>query len=130
MRERIARFMIGRYGIDDLTRFLNIVVLLSLFLGIFVSSSISSLGMVLLTYQYFRIFSRNIYKRSKENEAYLRLRNRIDRWFSIRKQRFSQRKDYRFFTCPSCKQRLRVHRGKGKIALTCPKCRTQFIKKS
>lgn len=130
MRERMGRFMIGRNGIDDLGRFLNIVILTLLILGMFVSSLLSSLGMMLLIYQYFRVFSRNVYKRSAENKAYLQLRNRIGGWFSVRKKRVSQCKDYRFYTCPSCKQNLRVPRGKGKISLTCPKCRTQFERKS
>ncbi len=130
MRERMQRFMMGRNGVDDLSRFLNVVVLICIILGIFISPTISTLGFLILIYHYFRIFSRNIYKRAIENKAYLQLRNRTVRWFFTQKQRFSQRKDYRFFTCPSCKQTLRVPRGKGKIALTCPKCRTEFVRKS
>lgn len=130
MREKITRFMMGRNGVDDLSRFLNVVVFIFLLLGIFVSSFLSTLGFGILTYQYFRILSRNVYQRFRENTIYLNLRSGMIRWLFVRKQRFSERKAYRFFTCPSCKQVLRVPRGKGRIVLTCPKCREQFERKS
>ncbi len=46
------------------------------------------------------------------------------------KKRWAQRSTYRFFKCPQCKQTVRVPKGRGKICITCPKCKTEFIKKS
>lgn len=130
MRQRMQRFMYGRYGADDLGKFLNIVILILLMLGILFEPQISSLALALLVCQFFRMFSRNTSKRAEENNAYLRVRRRITGWFSTRRQRFAQRKTHRFYRCPSCRQTLRVPKGKGKLSLTCPKCQTNFVKKS
>lgn len=37
---------------------------------------------------------------------------------------------HRVFKCPSCKQALRVPRGKGKILITCQNCGHKFQKKT
>lgn len=130
MRERFQLFMYGRYGMDELGRFINILTLIILVLGVFLSPQITILAVALLVYEYFRVLSRNAYKRSRENAVYLHLRKRVKRWFFTCKQRFLQRKTHRFYRCPSCRQTLRVPRGKGKISLTCPKCHIEFIKNS
>lgn len=130
MRERLSRFFYGRNGSDELSRFLSIVSLVLLLLGMFILPALSSLGIALYIYGLFRMLSRNLYKRSQENDAYLELRGRAAGWFSGKKTRFAQRKTHRFFKCPSCKQTVRVPRGKGNISITCPSCRAQFTKKS
>ena len=79
---------------------------------------------------YFRMFSRNLAKRHAENQKFLNFRYERTVGWNRFKKRTAQRKDYRFFKCPSCKQRVRVPRGHGKIEITCPKCRTCFVKKS
>ena len=65
-----------------------------------------------------------------ENEKFMSLTAGIRRLFSKEKYMMKQRKDYRIFTCPGCKQKIRIPKGKGKIEITCPKCRTKFIKKT
>lgn len=130
MRERIRRFMIGRYGLDDLGRFLNVLTLVILLVSMLFLPALSIFGILLLVYEYFRIFSRNHYKRAMENGVYLRARMAVkNRVLSIR-QRLAQRKIYRFYRCPNCRQALRVPRGKGKLQVSCPKCGTRFMKKS
>lgn len=131
MREKFRRFMAGRYGVDELSKFLNIVLLVLLVMSIFIRSGILYLlALGILIYSYFRMFSRNISKRYEENQKFVNFRYRnVVKWNNFKK-RFAQRKEYRFYHCPQCKQTVRVPRGRGKICITCPKCRTEFVKKS
>ncbi len=85
---------------------------------------------VLLVYIYFRMFSRNLYKRSEENGKYMRMRYRFEAQMRLYKESWVQRKDYKFFTCPSCHAKLRVPRHKGKVKILCRKCGTSFFGKS
>ena len=90
---------------------------------------LSLLCWVVLFVCYFRIFSRNIYARQMENQKLLRL------WYRLKNKTANrptaqERKNYKVFVCPTCKQKLRVPRGKGTISITCPKCATSFIKKT
>lgn len=130
LRLKLSRFMIGRYGVDDLNRFLNIVVLLLIILGIFTSRYFTYLGFILILCEYFRVFSRDINKRSKENVFYLNQKIKIDKWAANIKIRFSQRKTHRFYTCPSCKKTVRIPKGKGTVMIKCPACNTEFKRKS
>ena len=88
------------------------------------------LGWAALIYSYYRIFSRNIPKRAAENRWFLAQRYAVQQRFASARTRFAQRKVYRYFRCPRCRQQLRVPRGRGRISITCPKCGTSFIKKS
>ena len=76
------------------------------------------------------LFSRNVQKRYAENQAYLMKTYKIRNWFQNQKNIWQQRKVYHIYTCPSCKQKIRIPKGKGKIEVRCPKCGTTFIKKS
>lgn len=126
--------MMGRNGADALNRMLSIVVLVLLVVGLFVrgrgAAALFGIAIVLLIYIYFRMFSRNIYQRQKENGAYLRLRYRVTSGVRGMVDRWHQRKDFRFFKCPACRTRLRVPRGKGKINIVCRKCGTSFQRKT
>jgi len=130
MRERLQRFMAGRYGVDELSKFLNFVTLFVLVAGIFLLPQASSFALVVIIINYFRIFSRNTYARSNENAAFMRKRNQLTGWFSSKKNRFTQRKTHRFYKCASCKKTVRIPRGKGKIEITCPVCQNKFIRRS
>lgn len=79
---------------------------------------------------YIRIFSRNREKRVQENYAYYALRGRVTGWLSGKKKRIADSRTHRYFKCPSCGQQVRVPKGRGMIAITCPKCHTEFRKKS
>lgn len=131
MREKFYQFMSGRNGVDDLARMQSWAVLVLLLLGIFTRLGIFSLlALVLIVYMYFRVFSRNTSKRYEENQKYLNFKyNRTVSWNRFKK-RAAQRRDYRFYKCPMCKQEVRVPKGHGKIEITCPKCREQFIRRS
>ena len=139
MRAWLQRVMAGRNGMDAFNRFLSIVTLvlivLELILGWAVSnvrliSLLNLLVLALLVYMYFRMFSRNIYRRQQENGAYLRRRYAVTSWWSGIWDRWNQRKDYKFFKCPSCRTRLRVPRGKGKLNIVCRKCGTSFQRRT
>lgn len=134
MRERLARFMAGRNGNDQLNNFLLVVDLVLLLLATFLPKSIGRflypVVLLLLVYIYFRMFSRNVYRRRDEIGKYMRLKLRVNNWFHMRRERWVQRRDYKFFTCPSCKTTLRVPRGHGRIKIVCRKCGSSFMGKS
>ena len=131
MREKFQRFMQGRYGADELSKAQNVVALVLLVISIFTRMGIFYwLAIALIIYETFRMFSKNISKRYQENQQYLNYRYKLTVKIDRYKKRFQQRKIYRFYKCPQCKQTVRVPRGRGKICITCPKCRTEFVKKS
>lgn len=135
MREKLQRFMSGRYGADELGKALNtcglICVIISMFQGLLpVLGIFYWLGIVLIVYTCFRMFSTNISKRYEENQKYKTARYRAVTKWEARKKRWAQRHTYRFFKCPDCKQMVRVPKGRGKICITCPKCKREFIKRS
>ena len=88
------------------------------------------LGAALLIFCYYRTFSRNISKRTEENYRYYTLKDRVDGKFRGLKDQWANRKLYHYYRCPKCRQKLRVPRGRGRIQISCPRCGTQFIKKS
>ena len=131
MKEKIARFMAGRYGVDYLGRFTIIAGLIALLLAGWTRSSLLKLlAWMLIIYSYYRMFSRNIYKRTQENQWYLNKTYKIRCFFARQKNMLTQRKTHHIYKCPTCKQKIRIPRGKGKIEIRCPKCNTTFIKKS
>ena len=134
MRERLARFMAGRNGNDQLNVFLLIVDLILMLLSGIFSKSIGGvlypIVIALLVYVYFRMFSRNVYKRREENGKYMRLKYKAAAELRLFKERWIQRKYYKFFTCPSCRASLRVPRHRGKIKIVCRKCGTSFFGKT
>lgn len=131
MRERIQRFMMGRYGNDQLNQFIFIVAIISMVIELITHWSLFYiLALVLLIYGYVRAFSKDINKRYEQNMKFLEKKDAVLNRFRKEKYYASQRKDYHIYTCPQCRQKIRVPKGKGKISITCPKCRTSFIKKS
>ena len=117
-------YMLGRYGTDQLNRALLIFGLVLMLPGILVGRRIpwlSWLGLfsyVPLILCIFRINSRNIAARQRENARYLNMRSRL------------QDKEHRYFRCPKCRQTVRVPSRRGKLKIRCPKCGEQFIKRT
>lgn len=116
-------FMVGRYGTDRL----NMVILCAGLAASMISafSGGTPFGVVcwllsygLMFWAIFRCLSRNTYKRYQENRQFLMF--------------FDKLKDrkHRYYTCPKCRQTVRVPRGKGKISITCPRCSEKFIRKT
>ena len=135
-RDKIAQFMYGRNGYDAFSQFLLLAaIVLMILTWIFswmppLSALFQLAEWVVLIYCIWRVMSRNIYKRQQENAKYYEKRQVAMRWLRSVKDRWQQRKDYKFFRCPSCHALLRVPKGKGKLVLTCRKCGNRFERKS
>ncbi len=126
-RERIARFMAGRYGIDRLYHFLLVLCFILIVVNLFVGSIIiSALEFALLIYATWRVLSRNVYKRQKENLAFLKIIEKPTAFFKLIKCKWRDRKTHVYRKCPSCKNNLRLPKQKGKHTVVCPCCRNRF----
>ncbi|MCI8355252.1 MAG: hypothetical protein K2P71_02540 [Lachnospiraceae bacterium] len=130
MKEKLYRFMMGRYGSDQFNRFLMLLGLVFFVISVFGVRGFYLGGLACLIYAYFRMLSRNTYKRSLENNRYLQYESKVKRYLSGWKRNLEQRKTHHIYKCPSCRQKIRIPRGKGKIEIRCPKCGQTFIKKS
>lgn len=129
LRRKFQTWMIGRYGIDELSRTLLWAGIIIMFLScIRVLRFFYPLAWILIIFSYFRAFSKNIIKRSRERDKFLRATSKIRSRFSVYKKMWKDRKTHNYYRCPGCKTMIRVPKGKGKIAITCTKCRTQIIK--
>lgn len=123
--------MQGRYGFDHFSQVIIIVALLISVVGtLFHSSLFTSLSYIPLAYAVYRTLSKDVNKRSQENYKFgfhvSNLKNRIEK--RVRLIRGSQ--THRFYQCPKCGQTIRVPKGKGKIMITCPKCKHTFVKRT
>ena len=122
LRNFVSRFMQGRYGQDRLNSTLLwtsvVLAVISIFAPGMVGLGFTLFAYTLMGIAIFRALSHNTYKRYREN-----------RWFLLQLDRLKDR-DHKYFSCPKCRQSVRVPKGKGKIAITCPKCKEKFIKKT
>lgn len=107
-----------------------VLIVLSLFFRGGFGTVLDTLGIILIVFTYFRLFSRDFQSRSEENRKFLDATSKIRRRFNRDKNIAKQLKDYHIYSCPNCKQKIRIPRGKGNIEICCPKCQTRFIKKS
>ena len=138
MRNKLYNFMQGRYGVDELGRFLNIVLIIMIVIGLFIHNYIYHfLIWFLLFFTYGRILSRNYGRQQRMNQWFLSktvgIRSLIFRSKreAQRKQEFKERnKDFHIYKCKKCGQKIRIPKGKGKIVITCPKCGYEFQKRS
>lgn len=135
-RDKFSNFMQGRYGGNDTLNkwLLGAFVVLLLLATLFQSFFLYLLTLADLIYAYFRIFSKNIPKRMEENQKFVGYKDKVVGFFKGDKKNTTtqnvQNKEYRIFKCPNCKQKVRVPKGRGKICITCPKCHTEFVKRS
>lgn len=130
MREKLQQFMWGRYGNDRFNQFLMICSLVCLVISFLGVRLFYLAAVALMVYVYFRMFSRDRSKRAAENQWYLKKQMKVRGFFQGKKREFSQRKQYRIYKCPGCGQKLRVPRGRGRIAISCRKCGHEFIRRS
>ncbi|MGN0695183.1 MAG: hypothetical protein ACI4J5_00285 [Oscillospiraceae bacterium] len=126
-RDKLLRFMQGRYGADDLYRFSAAAAGILLILNIFLKSYALWLFLtILLIWIYYRALSRNIGARQAENRAFLKIKGDVGRHFRIAKLMIRDRKTYCYKKCPVCKKMLRLPRRKGRHTVNCPQCKNDF----
>ena len=128
MKYRLMAFMAGRNGFDALSNTLIWASILAMFASRLIPNQVAhmiayEISVLVFVYGYFRVMSRNLPKRHRENMAFVG-------FFQRRKLNFQQRKTHRFFGCPQCKATLRVPKGKGRIVITCPRCGNEIHRKS
>ena len=123
--------MQGRYGSDEFSKFLVGLGMALAILNILTRSrALSLLFWVCLIYSYFRMFSKNYSARYAENQKFLQMRNKFRYKLENYKRIREQKKIYHIYSCPYCKQKIRIPKGKGTIIVTCPKCKQEFGKRS
>ena len=134
LRRKIAEFMRGRYGGTGVDK-LNFALLIFGFVVYFVSLFLRNyavwyvlIGVEIACYLWvtFRLFSRNIYARQKENAAFVKFFSKVKKFFKLQKDRIKDRKEYRYKACPHCKVVLRLPAKKGEHTVKCPKCGERF----
>lgn len=136
MKEKLIKFMQGRYGVDQFARFTMGVAIVCIILAIFAQNGsfvcviLDTAGLLAIVYTYYRMLSRDIQKRYAENQKYLSMTSKLRSRINREKSMMAQRKTHHIYTCPGCSQKIRIPRGKGKIEIDCPKCHTKFIRKS
>ena len=131
MRDWFNRFMTGRYGADELSKLMMGAAVAVMLLNLFLRSEVLNIVVtVLLLLICLRMFSRNIQKRYDENRRYLVYKGKVTGFFAKKKRTAQDLKDNHIYRCPSCGQKIRIPRGRGRIIVTCPKCKHEFEKKS
>ena len=126
-QRKVVEWLRGRQGPDDLAIFsVNLAVVLVL-VNVFARQSwLGWLALALVLYAMFRIQSKNLGARARENESFLKTLGPARPWIQNPKAALAERKAYKHASCPHCKQRVRVPRGKGRLRVTCPACHTKF----
>ncbi len=123
MKEKLRQIFTGRQGMDELSKLLFwaaiTLFVLAVFLGGALGSLVSSFALLSLILAFARAFSRNLPMREAENLLLLRWAEKKKHAWSAWKDRFHDRKEYKYFKCPACGKWLRVPRRKGKIHINC-----------
>lgn len=129
--DQLRRFMYGRYGFDQFSRMLIIVTLIiSLITSMPKLRWLFFITYLLLAYVIFRTLSRNITRRTQENMAYLKWTGSMRKSLNQLKLVTVGTRTHKYFKCANCGHLIRVPRGKGKICITCPKCRKEFVRRT
>ena len=124
---KVANFFQGRYGIDELYKFLFVVFWIVAILSLFIRNPIIYLLEILICiFMLYRALSRNIYKRQNENAKYLKIKNKVIEKIKLHKKKWADRKTHIYRKCPNCKAEIRLPKKKGKHVCTCPSCKKDF----
>lgn len=127
----LKKIMNGRYGGDQLSTALLIASLLLTFIGRLTNIPlISFIGYIPIVISIFRMFSKDISKRRMENYKFSIFISPVYSWYKKSQKRIKGSKTHKYIKCPDCNEQMRVPKGKGKIMITCPKCKTKFEKRT
>lgn len=127
----LRKLMLGRYGSDQLSMALIILSFALTFVANLIGLPLlASIGYVPLGVCLFRVLSKDIAKRRMENYKFSILISPVYSWFKKTKKHVRDFKTHRYFKCPTCKVDLRLPKGKGKITIYCPKCKTEFSRRT
>lgn len=125
--QKTQRFMYGRYGADNLYKFGIYLTLFLLILQMFFKNTILYIiTLTIMILNCLRPFSKNYVKRSKENQIYLKISNKIKSYCNLQYKKIKDRKEYRYRKCPNCQKILRLKNQKGKHTVCCPNCHKDF----
>ena len=123
----------GMYGVDHLSWTLLFAYIAVSFVSGFIPNvwvrlALRLLGLSFVAYMVFRLLSRNLYSRRKENAAFKKGFDKIKAFFKLQRDRIRNIKKYRYRKCPHCKAvlQLPLPKKKGKNSVVCPKCRERF----
>ena len=131
MKQKFQNFMSGRYGVDDFSKALLYATLALCLVSLFTRNRMLNLLLTAgLVFIYYRMFSKNYSRRYQENLWYLRQKDKVMHFFRRQNSLAQQRTTHRIYTCPQCRQKIRIPKGHGKVQITCPQCKTAFIKRS
>lgn len=125
--ERMRQWLRGRNGADELSSFVCVLALIVVIINIFVRSIfLSVLALLLMGYAWWRMSSKNVDARRRENRVFAELLGPLRPWVRNPAAAVREARSYRHLKCPSCGQRMRVPRGKGNIRVRCPRCQEKF----
>lgn len=130
LMQKLQRFLYGRYGTDSFNLALLVLGIVCSCFGALFFRPLYFLTDIVLIYALFRALSKNIPARQRENQAFLKVWLPAKGWLRFQKQKLSQRKEYKYFKCPHCRQQLRAPKRRGKIEVTCQRCRSVFQTKT
>lgn len=129
MKEKLRRFLTGRYGVDKLTRHLITLGLVTYLITLFFRNPFLQIpSIIIFIYGYYRVFSKNTLKRYQELCAYERFLSKLKGGPGGLKEKFNSWRKYHIYKCPNCQQKIRIPRGRGNIEIRCQKCGTTFRK--
>ena len=124
---KLQRYMQGRYGPDELYKFMLIICLIIIIVNMFVNSSILRiLELLIFGLALYRFLSKKKSKRSKENRIYLNILDKIKKFFIYQNKKYKDRNTHMYKKCPKCKQKIRLPLKKGKHTVKCPNCKERF----
>lgn len=124
---KLMNFMQGRYGADDFHKFLMIAFIIIWILNIIIKNTILNyLGLIIAIFSIYRMFSRNIFKRQKENMKYLKIKEKLKNKYQLLKRKWNDRNTHIYRKCPNCKSNIRLPKKKGTHTCACPCCKNEF----
>ena len=125
--DKIKKFLNGRYGPDELYRFMLIICLIIIIVNMFINSVIlRMLELIIFGLALHRFLSKKKSKRSKENRRYLQIKDKIKNFLIYQKKKYNDRNTHIYKKCPKCKQKIRLPLKKGKHTVKCPNCGERF----